>query len=49
MSPSFLLALRYRFRFWKRRFYRWFGFCGDCGSKLNWTFSDRWICPECGR
>lgn len=41
--------LSYKWFYYKRKIWRFFGYCEKCGEKMNYTTSGRPICPECSR
>lgn len=44
-----MINLKYRARYYWRKFVVYFGFCPDCGANLNYTSTGRPICPDCGK
>lgn len=41
--------LKYRLRYWWRKWVRLCGCCPDCYTRVNYTSRGRSICPQCGR
>ena len=44
-----MTIIRYRLRFYWRKLCNALGFCGTCGTRVNFTTTGRPICPRCGR
>ena len=38
----------YKLIYFKRKIWRFFGFCHRCNTRMNYTTTGRPICPECG-
>lgn len=45
---TLLRHLRYRLRYYLKKFCKILGFCFLCHSRLNYTRSGTGICPKCG-
>jgi hypothetical protein len=42
-----VLKLSYRFRYYKRKVFHFFGFCPNCYSRVNISERGMIICPKC--
>jgi len=46
-----MLKVKYRVQYYWREFWKLFGICAKCWTKMNMTPKGRWICPniDCGK
>lgn len=41
--------LKLRIRYYKKKIFRFLGYCPDCHNRVNFTRLGRAICPLCGK
>lgn len=48
-ETKLMQAIKYRIRYWWRKFVTTIGLCPDCGTVVNRTRYGRAHCPSCGK